>query len=56
MLPINVMEMRWLAAKTREEIKIELDDDFKKLLADGLESATANGFVKAKLDPATLVP
>lgn len=42
--------------KTREEIKIDVDDAFKKLLADRLEAGTSFGFVKGKLDPATLVP
>jgi ABC-type nitrate/sulfonate/bicarbonate transport system substrate-binding protein len=44
------------AVKNRDEIKIEVDDAFKALLAERLEAATAYGFVKGKLDPATLVP
>ncbi len=44
------------SAKSRDDIKIEVDDTFKKLLADRLAAATENGFVKTKLDPATLVP
>jgi ABC-type nitrate/sulfonate/bicarbonate transport system substrate-binding protein len=42
--------------KSRDEIKIEVDDAFKKLLAERLEAGTSLGFVKGKLDPATLVP
>lgn len=42
--------------KKREDVKIEVDDAFKKLLADRLEAAISFGFVKGKLDPATLVP
>lgn len=44
------------AAKTRDEIKIDVDDAFKKLLADRLDAGISFGFVKGKLDPATLVP
>jgi ABC-type nitrate/sulfonate/bicarbonate transport system substrate-binding protein len=42
------------AAKQREDVKIEIDDAFKKLLAERLEAATTYGLVKAKVDPATL--
>ncbi|MEI9901779.1 MAG: NrtA/SsuA/CpmA family ABC transporter substrate-binding protein [Hyphomicrobium sp.] len=42
------------AAKTRDEIKIEIDDNFKKLLAERTQAAIDNGLIKAKIDPATL--
>lgn len=42
--------------KSRDEVHIEVDDAFKKSLADRLEAGTSFGFVKGKLDPATLVP
>ncbi len=42
------------AAKTRDEIKIEIDDDFKKLLAERTQAAIDNGLLKTKVDPATL--
>jgi ABC-type nitrate/sulfonate/bicarbonate transport system substrate-binding protein len=42
--------------KSRDDIHIAVDDAFKKLLADRLEAGTSFGFVKGKLDPATLVP
>ncbi len=41
---------------SRDDIHIAVDDAFKKLLADRLEAGTSFGFVKGKLDPATLVP
>ncbi len=44
------------AVKSRDDIKIEVDDTFKKLIAERLKAATENGFVKTKLDPALLVP
>lgn len=42
------------AVKKREDIKIEIDEAFKKLLAERSAAATENGLVKAKVDPATL--
>lgn len=42
------------SAKKREDIKIEIDDAFKKLLAERSQAAVDNGLVKAKIDPATL--
>jgi ABC-type nitrate/sulfonate/bicarbonate transport system substrate-binding protein len=39
------------AAKSRDDIKIEVDDAFKKLLAERLEAATKYGLVKAKVEP-----
>ncbi|MGO4683896.1 ABC transporter substrate-binding protein [Hyphomicrobium sp. 2TAF46] len=44
------------AAKTLDDIKIEVDDNFKKLLGERLAAATENGFVKSKLEPADLLP
>lgn len=44
------------AVKSRNEIKIEVDDAFKELLAQRLEAATSYGFVKGKVDGATLLP
>ncbi|SFV26145.1 ABC transporter substrate-binding protein [Hyphomicrobium facile] len=42
------------AAKSRDDIKIEIDDGFKKLLAERLAAAIDNGLVKSKIDPASL--
>lgn len=42
------------AAKSREDIKIEIDENFKTLLAERLKAAIDNGLVKAKVDPSTL--
>lgn len=42
------------SAKKREDIKIEIDDAFKKLLAERSQAAVDNGLVKAKIDAATL--
>lgn len=42
------------AAKTREDIKIEVDDAFKKLVAERLEAATQYGLVKGQLDSSAL--
>lgn len=42
------------AAKSRDDIKIEIDDNFKALLAERLQAAIDNGLVKAKVDPSTL--
>lgn len=42
------------AAKKREDIKIEIDESFKKLLAERAQAAIDNGLIKAKVDPATL--
>jgi len=42
------------AAKSRDEIKIEVGDAFKKELADRLEAAQAYGLVKSKVDAASL--
>lgn len=42
------------AAKKRDDIKIEIDEAFKKLLAERSQAAIDNGLVKAKVDPATL--
>jgi ABC-type nitrate/sulfonate/bicarbonate transport system substrate-binding protein len=42
--------------KSRDDVKITIDDGFKKLLAERLDAGTSFGFVKGKLDPATLVP
>jgi ABC-type nitrate/sulfonate/bicarbonate transport system substrate-binding protein len=42
------------AAKSRDDIKIEVDDAFKKLLAERLEAATKYGLVKAKVEPSSL--
>lgn len=42
------------AAKSRDDIKIEIDDNFKTLLAERLQAAIDNGLVKAKVDPSTL--
>jgi ABC-type nitrate/sulfonate/bicarbonate transport system substrate-binding protein len=42
--------------KSRDDVKISVDDSFKKLLAERLDAGTTFGFVKGKLDPATLVP
>lgn len=42
------------AAKKREDIKIEIDGAFKKLLAERSQAAIDNGLLKAKVDPATL--
>jgi len=44
------------SAKTIESVKIEVDNDFKKLLAERLAAAADNGLLKSKLDSATLVP
>ena len=44
------------AAKSRDEINIEVDDKFKTLLGERLEAAKSYGFLKGELDPATLVP
>jgi len=44
------------AVKSRDDVNIEVDDAFKKLLSQRLEAATTYGFVKGKLDPTTLVP
>lgn len=44
------------AAKSRDEIKIEVNDDFKTLLTNRLQAAASYGFLKGELDPATLVP
>jgi hypothetical protein len=44
------------AAKRREDIKIDVDDGFKKLLAERLAAATSHGFIKSKLEAASLVP
>jgi ABC-type nitrate/sulfonate/bicarbonate transport system substrate-binding protein len=41
-------------AKKREDIKIEVDDAFKKLLAQRTQEAIDNGLIKTKVDPATL--
>ena len=43
-------------AKPRADGMITIDDGFKKLLAERLDAGTSFGFVKGKLDPATLVP
>jgi len=42
------------AATKREDIKIEIDDAFKKLLAERAKAAVENGLVKANVDPGTL--
>jgi ABC-type nitrate/sulfonate/bicarbonate transport system substrate-binding protein len=42
------------AAKKREDIKIEVDDAFKKLIAERLEAATKYGLVKGKIEAAAL--
>lgn len=42
------------AAKSRDDIKIEIDDGFKKLLDERLAAAIDNGLVKSKIDPASL--
>lgn len=42
------------SATKREDIKIEIDEAFKKLLAERSQAAVDNGLVKAKIDPATL--
>lgn len=42
--------------KSRDDVKITIDDGFKKLLAERIDAGTSFGFVKGKLDPATLVP
>jgi ABC-type nitrate/sulfonate/bicarbonate transport system substrate-binding protein len=42
------------AANKREDIKIEIDDAFKKLLVERSQAAIDNGLVKAKVDPTTL--
>lgn len=42
------------AAKTRDDIKIEIDDAFKKLLAERTEAATKYGLVKVKIEPGSL--
>lgn len=42
--------------KSRDEIHIAVDDAFKKLLAERLEAGTSLGFVKGKLDPASVLP
>ncbi len=41
-------------AKTRDDIKIEIDDAFKKLLAERAEAATKYGLVKVKVEPGSL--
>jgi ABC-type nitrate/sulfonate/bicarbonate transport system substrate-binding protein len=40
--------------KTREEIKVEIDDAFKKELADRLEAGLSYGIVKSAVDPVSL--
>jgi ABC-type nitrate/sulfonate/bicarbonate transport system substrate-binding protein len=42
------------AAKNREDIRIEVDDGFKKRLADRLEAATKYGFIRGKVDSSVL--
>lgn len=42
------------SATKREDIKIEINEAFKKLLAERSQAAVDNGLVKAKIDPATL--
>jgi len=42
------------AAKKREDIHIEVDDAFKKLIAERLEAATKYGLVKTKIESASL--
>ena len=42
--------------KSRDEINISIDDNFKKLLSDKLEAGIRLGFVKGKLDPASVLP
>jgi ABC-type nitrate/sulfonate/bicarbonate transport system substrate-binding protein len=42
------------AAKSRDDIKIEVDDAFKKLLAERLEAATKYGLVKGKIEAPSL--
>lgn len=44
------------AVKRREDIKIEVDDGFKTLLNQRLAEATAQGFVKSKIEAADLIP
>ncbi|CCB66601.1 ABC transporter substrate-binding protein [Hyphomicrobium sp. MC1] len=44
------------SAKSLDDVRIEVDDDFKKLISERLAAATENGFVKSKIDPASLVP
>ena len=44
------------SAKTRDAIKISIDDSFKTLLKDRIEIATAYGFVKGNVSPATVLP
>lgn len=44
------------AVSKRDDIKIDVNDDFKKLLSARLEAASANGFLKGTLDPATVLP
>jgi ABC-type nitrate/sulfonate/bicarbonate transport system substrate-binding protein len=44
------------SAKDLDSVKIEVDDAFKKLVSDRLAAATEYGFVKSKVDPASLVP
>jgi len=42
------------AAKKREDIKIEVDDAFKKLIAERLEAATKYGLIKGKIESSVL--
>jgi ABC-type nitrate/sulfonate/bicarbonate transport system substrate-binding protein len=44
------------AVKRHEDIKIEVDDDFKKLLDERLAAATSQGFVKSKVEASDLLP
>jgi hypothetical protein len=44
------------AAATRHAIRVEIDETFMALLTERLMAATSYGFVKGKVDPATILP
>jgi ABC-type nitrate/sulfonate/bicarbonate transport system substrate-binding protein len=44
------------AATRRDTIRIEIDEPFRDLLTQRLDAATGYGFVKGKVDPATVLP
>ena len=44
------------AAATRHAIRVEIDETFMALLTERLLAATSYGFVKGKVDPATILP
>ncbi|MBX9647134.1 MAG: NrtA/SsuA/CpmA family ABC transporter substrate-binding protein [Xanthobacteraceae bacterium] len=43
-------------ASARDAIRIEIDEAFKAVLTQRLDAATSYGFVKGKVDPATVLP